>query len=143
MRCSRALDRAPEIKLHVKGALNNGVTVEEIKAALLHATAYCGIPARLDAFRAGTPLPKGYGFRVCERCVEVPWAVAHLRDCGRRVLDAGSTLNSPPVLRHPADAHPAYFVELTFVDGKITAIRDFRYVPYATREAAFHFPARS
>ena len=47
-----ALNRAPEIKLHVKGALNNGVTVEEVKAALLHATAYCGIPARLDAFRA-------------------------------------------------------------------------------------------
>ena len=47
-----ALNRAPEIKLHVKGALNNGVTVEEIKAALLHATAYCGIPAGLDAFRA-------------------------------------------------------------------------------------------
>ena len=34
-----ALNRAPEIKLHVKGALNNGVTVDEIKAALLHATA--------------------------------------------------------------------------------------------------------
>jgi 4-carboxymuconolactone decarboxylase len=32
-----ALNRAPEIKLHVKGALNNSVTVEEIKAALLHA----------------------------------------------------------------------------------------------------------
>ena len=47
-----ALNRAPEIKLHVKGALNNGVTVEEIKAALLHATAYSGIPAGLDAFRA-------------------------------------------------------------------------------------------
>jgi 4-carboxymuconolactone decarboxylase len=47
-----ALNRAPEIKLHVKGALNNGVSVAEIKAALLHATAYCGIPAGLDAFRA-------------------------------------------------------------------------------------------
>jgi len=47
-----ALNRAPEIKLHVKGALTNGVTVEEIKAALLHATAYCGIPAGLDAFKA-------------------------------------------------------------------------------------------
>ena len=47
-----ALNRAPEIKLHVKGALNNGVTVNEIKAALLHATAYCGIPAGLDAFKA-------------------------------------------------------------------------------------------
>ncbi|GGC41855.1 4-carboxymuconolactone decarboxylase [Siccirubricoccus deserti] len=47
-----AANRAPEIKLHVKGALNNGVTVEEIKATLLHATAYCGIPAGLDAFKA-------------------------------------------------------------------------------------------
>ena len=47
-----ALNRGPEIKLHVKGALNNGVTVDEIKAALLHATAYCGIPACLDAFTA-------------------------------------------------------------------------------------------
>ena len=47
-----ALNRSPEIKLHVKGALNNGVTVEEIKAVLLHATAYCGIPAGLDAFKA-------------------------------------------------------------------------------------------
>ena len=47
-----ALGRSPEIKLHVKGALRNGVSVEEIKAALLHATAYCGIPAGLDAFKA-------------------------------------------------------------------------------------------
>jgi len=47
-----ALNRAPEIKLHVKGALNNGVTVDEIKSVLLHATAYCGIPAGLDAFKA-------------------------------------------------------------------------------------------
>ncbi len=47
-----ALGRPHELKLHVKGALNNGVTVEEIRAALLHATAYCGIPAGLDAFRA-------------------------------------------------------------------------------------------
>ncbi|MFZ1429497.1 MAG: carboxymuconolactone decarboxylase family protein [Geminicoccaceae bacterium] len=47
-----ALGRTNEIKLHVKGALNNGVTVDEIKATLLHATAYCGIPAGLDAFKA-------------------------------------------------------------------------------------------
>ena len=46
-----ALGRPHELKLHVKGALNNGVTVEEIRAALLHATAYCGIPAGLDAFK--------------------------------------------------------------------------------------------
>lgn len=47
-----ALNRSAEIKLHVKGALTNGVTVDEIRAALLHATAYCGIPAGLDAFKA-------------------------------------------------------------------------------------------
>ncbi|WP_261537612.1 carboxymuconolactone decarboxylase family protein [Burkholderia multivorans] len=41
-----------ELKLHVKGALNNGVSVEEIKATLLHATAYSGIPHGLGAFKA-------------------------------------------------------------------------------------------
>ncbi|MFN3547294.1 MAG: carboxymuconolactone decarboxylase family protein [Mesorhizobium sp.] len=47
-----ALNRAAEIKLHVRGAVNNGVTVEEIREVLLHATVYCGIPAGLDAFKA-------------------------------------------------------------------------------------------
>jgi 4-carboxymuconolactone decarboxylase len=47
-----ALGKTPELKLHVKGALTNGVTVEEIKAVLLHATAYTGIPAGLQAFKA-------------------------------------------------------------------------------------------
>jgi 4-carboxymuconolactone decarboxylase len=47
-----ALNRAAEIKLHVKGALTNGVSVDEIQEALLHATVYCGIPAGLDAFKA-------------------------------------------------------------------------------------------
>jgi len=47
-----ALGRTPEIKLHTKGALANGLTVEEIKEVLLHATVYCGIPAGLDAFKA-------------------------------------------------------------------------------------------
>jgi len=47
-----ALNRAPEIKLHVKGALNNGVTVEEIRPPYCTRQPYCGIPAGLDAFRA-------------------------------------------------------------------------------------------
>ena len=47
-----ALGKPAELKLHVKGALTNGVSVEEIRAALLHATAYCGIPAGLEAFKA-------------------------------------------------------------------------------------------
>lgn len=47
-----ALNRAAEIRLHVRGAINNGVSVEEIRETLLHATIYCGIPAGLDAFKA-------------------------------------------------------------------------------------------
>ena len=56
-----ALNRSPEIKLHVRGALNNGVTVEEIKEVLLHATIYCGIPAGLDAFKAANEVLKEVG----------------------------------------------------------------------------------
>jgi 4-carboxymuconolactone decarboxylase len=47
-----ALGKPAELKLHVRGALTNGVTVEEIKEVLLHASVYCGIPAGLEAFRA-------------------------------------------------------------------------------------------
>lgn len=47
-----ALGRASELRLHVRGALNNGVTREEIREVLLHATVYCGIPAGLEGFRA-------------------------------------------------------------------------------------------
>jgi 4-carboxymuconolactone decarboxylase len=56
-----ALNRGPEVKLHVRGALNNGVTVEEIKEVLLHATVYCGIPAGLDAFKAANEVLKEMG----------------------------------------------------------------------------------
>jgi 4-carboxymuconolactone decarboxylase len=47
-----AMDKPGELRLHAKGALANGVTVEEIKEILLHATVYCGIPAGLNAFKA-------------------------------------------------------------------------------------------
>lgn len=47
-----ALGRSAELKLHVKGALNNGVTVDEIREILIQAAVYCGIPAGLDAFRS-------------------------------------------------------------------------------------------
>ncbi len=56
-----ALNRSAEIKLHVKGALTNGVTVEEIKEVLLHATVYCGIPAGLDAFKAANQVLEEQG----------------------------------------------------------------------------------
>jgi len=47
-----AMHMPNELKLHVKGALNNGVTVDEIKEVLIQATAYSGIPAGLEAFKA-------------------------------------------------------------------------------------------
>ena len=47
-----ALNRPQELKSHVRGALRNGCTKQEIQEALLHATIYCGIPAGVGAFRA-------------------------------------------------------------------------------------------
>ena len=41
-----------ELKGHVRGALNNGATVQEIQEVLLHATVYCGVPAAVEAFRS-------------------------------------------------------------------------------------------
>jgi 4-carboxymuconolactone decarboxylase len=53
-----ALNRMPEVKLHVRGALRNGATEEEIKEVLIQATVYCGIPAGLDAFRTANEVLK-------------------------------------------------------------------------------------
>lgn len=46
-----ALNRGEELKVHVRGALNNGVSVEEIQETLLQTAIYCGVPAALTAFR--------------------------------------------------------------------------------------------
>jgi 4-carboxymuconolactone decarboxylase len=46
-----ALNRGHELRLHIKAALGNGVTRDEIKEILLQTGAYCGIPACFDAFR--------------------------------------------------------------------------------------------
>ena len=56
-----ALGKPMELKLHVKGALANGLTVDEIKEILLHVTVYCGIPAGLDAFKAAHETLKAEG----------------------------------------------------------------------------------
>ena len=47
-----ALNRPHEVKAHVKGALNNGLTKDEIREVLLQVAIYCGIPAGVDSFRA-------------------------------------------------------------------------------------------
>jgi len=46
-----ALNRPHELKLHVKAAVTNGVTKDEIQEVLLQATIYCGVPAGVDSFR--------------------------------------------------------------------------------------------
>src|SRR5262249_30940300 len=46
-----ALNRAAEFELHVRGALRNGCTVEEIRDALIQVAIYAGIPAGVEAFR--------------------------------------------------------------------------------------------
>jgi 4-carboxymuconolactone decarboxylase len=49
-----ALGRPLEIQVHVRGAIANGVTKEQIREVLLHAAVYCGIPAAVDGFRQAT-----------------------------------------------------------------------------------------
>lgn len=46
-----ALNRPHEVKLHLKGALNNGCSKEEIMEVLLQTAIYCGVPAAIDSFR--------------------------------------------------------------------------------------------
>jgi 4-carboxymuconolactone decarboxylase len=46
-----ALNRPEELALHVRGALNNGVTPEELREVLLQSAVYCGVPAANSAFK--------------------------------------------------------------------------------------------
>jgi 4-carboxymuconolactone decarboxylase len=46
-----ALNRPHELKLHLKGAINNGLTKEQIREIFLHTAVYCGAPAAIDSFR--------------------------------------------------------------------------------------------
>jgi 4-carboxymuconolactone decarboxylase len=46
-----ALNRPHELKAHVKGALTNGVSKDEIREIFLQVAIYCGVPAAVDSFR--------------------------------------------------------------------------------------------
>ena len=46
-----ALGRSHELKGHIRGALNNGVTPDELRESLLHASVYCGVPLMVEAMR--------------------------------------------------------------------------------------------
>ncbi|MNK81744.1 Carboxymuconolactone decarboxylase family protein [compost metagenome] len=47
-----ALGRINELKAHVRGALNNGWTKEELREVFMQVAVYCGVPAAIDSFRA-------------------------------------------------------------------------------------------
>jgi 4-carboxymuconolactone decarboxylase len=49
-----ALGRSQEVRVHVKGAIANGVTKDQIREVLIHASVYCGVPAAVDGFRNAT-----------------------------------------------------------------------------------------
>ena len=55
-----AMSQHHELAVHVKGALNNGVTQDEIRAVLTQAAVYCGAPLGLAAFRVASETIKAY-----------------------------------------------------------------------------------
>ncbi|MNE99393.1 Carboxymuconolactone decarboxylase family protein [compost metagenome] len=55
-----ALNQSHELGVHVKGALTNGVSREEIRAVLMQTAIYCGVPAALAAFRVASDAIAAY-----------------------------------------------------------------------------------
>ena len=56
-----ALNRPHEIKIHVRGAINNGLSKEDIQEVFLQAAIYCGVPAAIDSFRNAKEVFKEMG----------------------------------------------------------------------------------
>jgi len=56
-----ALGRTHEVETHVRGALNNGLTQQQIAEVLLQSAIYCGVPAAVDSFRAASKVIAEYG----------------------------------------------------------------------------------
>ena len=56
-----ALNRPHELKLHVRGAINNGVTKDEIREVFLQTAVYCGVPAAIDSFRSAREIFREMG----------------------------------------------------------------------------------
>jgi 4-carboxymuconolactone decarboxylase len=56
-----ALNRSEELAIHVRGAINNGVTKDEICEAFLQVAVYCGMPAGLGSFKVARQVFKDMG----------------------------------------------------------------------------------
>jgi 4-carboxymuconolactone decarboxylase len=54
-----ALNRTEELAMHLRAALTNGVTVDELKEVLLQTAVYCGVPAANSAFRVAGEVLEG------------------------------------------------------------------------------------
>ena len=67
-----ALNRKAEFKMHVKAALNNGVSVEEIKEVILQSGIYCGLPAANEAYHSAQEvLLENEGYRSCNAMIKI------------------------------------------------------------------------
>jgi 4-carboxymuconolactone decarboxylase len=56
-----ALGRPHEIRVHVKGAIANGVTKQEISEIIMHSAIYCGVPAAVDGYRQASAMLEELG----------------------------------------------------------------------------------
>jgi 4-carboxymuconolactone decarboxylase len=56
-----ALNRPEEFKVHFRGALRNGCTLDELRDTLIQIAVYCGIPAGVEAFRLGRQVLEAEG----------------------------------------------------------------------------------
>ncbi|ODV43403.1 4-carboxymuconolactone decarboxylase [Cupriavidus sp. UYMMa02A] len=61
-----ALGRSSELRGHLRGAINNGATVIEIREVLLHSAIYAGAPAAVEAFRAAREVFDGLGLQMLD-----------------------------------------------------------------------------
>jgi 4-carboxymuconolactone decarboxylase len=62
-----ALNRPEEFKLHFRGAIRNGLSIDELREICLQTAIYCGIPASLDAFRLAREVFDAEGIDVSQR----------------------------------------------------------------------------
>ena len=62
-----ALNRPEEFKLHFRGALTNGCTLDELREVLLQIAVYCGIPAGVEAFRLARDVLRELGIEPGEK----------------------------------------------------------------------------
>ena len=56
-----ALNRPHELKLHVRGAINNGLSKDELREVFLQVAIYCGVPAAIDSFRVAQEVCEDMG----------------------------------------------------------------------------------